>query len=292
MRRYWLLPDEEHFKYTGPDWLLHPLDSVESEVKARVLLILWRAWHLRNDVIHAKGTTTIMSSAMFLSSYGESLHIANQPHVAQIDIKGKGKLKEGVHSGKTTIHRQRKHKRKKATWLAPPSGWVKINTDTAFCQRTGKASVGVVARDQKGVMILSAWRFLRHCGSPEEAEAEACLEGMCLLAVEWIRQHPIYAERDCSGLVAALHGGDESRARWAGVISEIIGLSRLLPACIFKHVGREANNVAHQLARRALEEYEWVVMRHDIPSDLRSLVNAETAGESDSPTRCNINLNH
>jgi hypothetical protein len=140
MRRYWLLPDEEHFKYTGPDWLLHPLDSVESEVKARVLLILWCAWHLRNDVIHAKGTTTIMSSAMFLSSYGESLHIANQPHVAQIDIKGKGKLKEGVHSGKTTIHRQRKHKRKKATWLAPPSGWVKINTDTAFCQRTGKAS--------------------------------------------------------------------------------------------------------------------------------------------------------
>jgi hypothetical protein len=100
-----------------------------------------------------------MGSTMFLSSCGESLHIANQTHGAQIDTKGKGKLREGAGPGKTTIHRQHEHKQKQDTWLAPPSGWVKINTDAAFCQGTGRASVGVVASKQKDEVILSAWRF-------------------------------------------------------------------------------------------------------------------------------------
>jgi hypothetical protein len=55
---------------------------------------------------------------------------------------------------------------------------------------------------------------------------------------------------------------------------------------------RDANNIAHQLAKRALERHEWMVMRNDIPADLRSLVTAETAGEAGFPNRCNPNLNH
>jgi hypothetical protein len=76
------------------------------------------------------------------------------------------------------------------------------------------------------------------------------------------------------------------------VIVEILGLSQLLPSCIFQRVERDANNIAHQLAKRALERHEWMVMRNDIPADLRSLVTAETAGEAGFPNRCNPNLNH
>jgi hypothetical protein len=38
--------------------------------------------------------------------------------------------------------------------------------------------MGVIARDHQGATILSAWRSIHHCGLPEEAEAEACLEGI------------------------------------------------------------------------------------------------------------------
>jgi hypothetical protein len=39
---------------TGPDWLMILLSSldVDEELKAKMLLF-WRLWHMRNDVIHA-----------------------------------------------------------------------------------------------------------------------------------------------------------------------------------------------------------------------------------------------
>jgi hypothetical protein len=36
------LPEENHFVYTGPDWLLLLLSSVSPHVKANILMMLWR----------------------------------------------------------------------------------------------------------------------------------------------------------------------------------------------------------------------------------------------------------
>jgi hypothetical protein len=102
MRHHWQLPDEEQFKYSGPDWLLHFLSSVASEVKARIVLLLWHAWDLRNDVVHAKGMATIMGSANFLVSYEESINTVTRPLADQHDVKGKGRMKDGGGPAKTT----------------------------------------------------------------------------------------------------------------------------------------------------------------------------------------------
>jgi hypothetical protein len=53
-----------------------------------------------------------------------------------------------------------------------------MNSDMAFCPITGRLSIGVIGRDAKGNVLLLVWQFLRHCGSPKEAEATACLEGI------------------------------------------------------------------------------------------------------------------
>jgi hypothetical protein len=75
-------------------------------------------------------------------------------------------------------------------------------------------------------------------------------------------------ETNCSSLVSSVCGGGADGAMWAATVSEIIGISRLLPECIFQHVGREANRVVHQLAKKAQEEKEWTVMRQDFPPDV------------------------
>jgi ribonuclease HI len=74
----------------------------------------------------------------------------------------------------------RRHRR-----IAPPEGWVMLYTDAGFRHHTGEASTGVVVRDNQRKVLLSAWRSLKHVASMEDAETEACLEGLCLVA-EWI----------------------------------------------------------------------------------------------------------
>jgi hypothetical protein len=75
---------------------------------------------------------------------------------------------------------------KKITWELPPEGWAKLNMGTGFCDDTRNAGIGVAIRDHRGRVLLSAWSFISHCGSPEIAEAEACLQGIRLVA-EWVR---------------------------------------------------------------------------------------------------------
>jgi hypothetical protein len=41
MRKIWILSDEEHVRYTCPDWLLMLLRSFAAEAKAYTLLLLW-----------------------------------------------------------------------------------------------------------------------------------------------------------------------------------------------------------------------------------------------------------
>jgi hypothetical protein len=123
-----------------------------------------------------------------------------------------------------------------------------------FCPQTQTASTGVVAHDWDGNIIQTAWRIPSHCGSPLEAEAEACLDEV-RLASEWVHQ-PVQFEADYLSLVKAIKGGGGDWAPWGGIISKIISTSNLLLACKFDHVRREANEVAHILARRGLQTKE------------------------------------
>jgi hypothetical protein len=72
MRRCWKLPHEQTLRYTGKDWLLICLNSVDDATKAKTLLLLWRAWHLRNDIVHNQGRETIESSVAFLQVYSST----------------------------------------------------------------------------------------------------------------------------------------------------------------------------------------------------------------------------
>jgi hypothetical protein len=75
MRKHWVLPDELQFRCSGTDWLLSILSSADSDIMAKILMLLWRAWHRRNDMIHEHGKATVLGSVQFLISYGKSLNL-------------------------------------------------------------------------------------------------------------------------------------------------------------------------------------------------------------------------
>jgi hypothetical protein len=52
----------------------------------------------------------------------------------------------------------------------PTAGKAKVNVDASFILGNGQASVGILARNDKGEIIFSAARMLVGCNSAEEAE--------------------------------------------------------------------------------------------------------------------------
>jgi hypothetical protein len=86
-------------------------------------------------------------------------------------------------------------------WSPPPVGFFKINVDASFVESIREASVGVVARDADGEVIVSSWDFIGACKSVEEAELRACIAGFYI----GISLHnPIILETDCAFVAATL----------------------------------------------------------------------------------------
>ena len=69
-------------------------------------------------------------------------------------------------------------------------------------EASGEVSVGVIARNEDGQVVFSAWRYFDKCGSAAEVEALACVEGL-QRAVHW-GVTPIVVETDCARIVSAL----------------------------------------------------------------------------------------
>uniref|UniRef100_A0ACD5XW65 Uncharacterized protein n=1 Tax=Avena sativa TaxID=4498 RepID=A0ACD5XW65_AVESA len=134
MRRIWELPTEKDFSYTGKDWLLHLLSRSDDSMRSRILLLLWRSWHLRNDVVHEKGNATVASAVAFLRSY----HHDSRHNPSNSDTKGKRPAEAAPLA--SSIPAASPHR-----WAAPPVDWVKLNTDGAFRLNSRGGGAGAAA---------------------------------------------------------------------------------------------------------------------------------------------------
>jgi hypothetical protein len=264
MRNHWSLPPEHMFMQDSHEWLLMLLSLVNKDSKARILLLLWHSWHLRNDVIHGRGLATVKGFVELLSSHATSLNIISGIRGQEPSAKGKEVVWKGAIS--TSMPHVDQEVQEPQCWCPPLEGWVKLNTDVGFCQHTGQASIGIIVWDSHGSVLLSAWRSIRHGGGADQAEAEACLQGICLV-VEWIKQ-PVCVESDCATLIQAINRKEADHSRWAGIIKEIQATGNQLPGCLFSHIKREANQVAHELSQRELRREQVVVMRFWVPPNL------------------------
>ncbi len=259
MKAYWHIPSEKKLEYTGTDWLLVLLDSLSPTHKAQLLLLFWRAWHIRNDAVHAQGREEVAGSCCFLRTYCDILF-----PIQQNDIVNKGKGIIGVNN----LNVLGKDKSVRVAWEKPEPGWAKINVDGAFIAESGQARIGVIIRDSAGLPLLSSWRTVTRVCSAEEVELLACNEGL-KLALEWIRM-PDILESDCVTAINMLSVKSSDKSRWHALITEVKGMMCLLQDVKLRKVGRGCNMVDHELAQLARRLNSCAVWRFDAALCIRT----------------------
>jgi hypothetical protein len=181
MRGIWDLPDEGLVTPNGREWLLHLLAVIPEVQRAMLLMILWRIWHVHNEITHGKDMPPVEGSKRFLASYLDSLLMIKQDPKAD---PVKGKMVLSYDQGFSKLPRELGgRQREGAKWEAPTEGMVKLNTDGSFVN-SEEAGAGMVLRDHKGVVIAAAAQYLTNCADALKAEL-AAIEGGLALALNW-----------------------------------------------------------------------------------------------------------
>ncbi|WCJ43858.1 hypothetical protein M5689_024567 [Euphorbia peplus] len=129
------------------------------------LIIMWWLWFRRNKWVHDKiwldSSLVIEKVDAFISDYHQAIdyHTHINPS-SQIPSYG------GLDSIKI--------------WYPPSNGVVKVNCDAAWGDNGLICRVGIIARDNKGLMLASAGVPIDPCLLVEAAELQAIFHGLNL----------------------------------------------------------------------------------------------------------------
>jgi ribonuclease HI len=162
-----------------------------------------------------------------------------------------------------------------ARWIKPNSREVKLNVDASFTHDLHAGALGAVLRDFEGKNLAGRMVYLSHVGSSQMAEALAMKEGLALANEMGVSN--LIAESDSLETVEACSGDQQWHNESAAIFADCVDLVASIGNVSFAQCPREANMVAHNLAREcfsAMSNCNWV---DDPPSFiLESLVNDVT----------------
>lgn len=255
MRAYWKIPKESEFIYTGEDWLQLLLFSQPEEVRTKIMLIMWQAWSLRNNVVHGDGKDTVAGSVQYL------LRLHDDLLLAECDPADAGdKNKHSLFPGKAYMASVPVSN----LWAAPPPGKAKLNVDAAFLEESGEA--------WGGHAFLSVGRRLTRCNSAQEAEGAAVVLELTEFS-KFFNGHVIL-ETDCAGLGRVLQAKETGRSACYATLADAKTLLSGFAQTEISIINRGKNKLAHELAATARRSGDFLLVA-DVPMNSRVVMRDE-----------------
>ncbi|KAE8795856.1 protein transport protein sec24 [Hordeum vulgare] len=259
MKAHWSLPDRTMIKWTGTEWLFQLLEEAPASIRSRILMILWRSWFVRNELLHGNVPPPLDVSCSFLQSYHNTFTQISRS-VDEI-IKGKSPVAMDPICGTVkSVSRE--------PWPPPLAGMVALSIDGSYRASDGSACSGMIPRTRTGEVVFAAYRKLFHCNDALEAELQALLEGIKLTTEH--SEAPIMIQSDCVAAINAIKDTSLDNSAYGHMIQEI---KFLLSDRIFipVKVSRAQNRVADCLAnfgRSGDSTACWLGRSPPIASDL------------------------
>lgn len=235
-------------EWRGYSWILNLSDQLEAEDRVIFLMMLWRIWHVRNELFHGKPAVPANVSQRFISSYISSLlEIKQHPHANP--SKGKHIVQ---HRRPARPPSPPKPSPGIFSWVKPPTGWMKLSIDGSFVSKEKPEGIGAVLRNYEGKLIFAACGVLHSCGSALEAELMTCKEGL-IMALQWTLL-PIIVVTDCVEILSMIHPKKDVRSELAFTVREVVNLLSGSREIVINKVHRDQVRDSHMLANKGRNE--------------------------------------
>ena len=269
MREVWDLPRDDMVRPDGHEWLLQILARQTETQRSLLLMLLWRIWHVHNELTHNKPAPPAESSRRFLCSYMDTLMYIKQHPTADV-VKGKETVSY------ISVSNQDKHmgdgrKKIRKKWQPPEEGRMKLNVDGAYAN-DGTAGAGMILRDYTGAVIFAASRQIRVGIDALDSELATMEEGLAL-ALHWTPD-AFTLESDCVEAIKLLDVRSPNASIYASRISVIRELIRERDIQVAQ-ISRDANKASHELARLGRVQGRTAVWLRNYPPEIAEAICAD-----------------
>jgi ribonuclease HI len=223
------------------DFIFNICCHESEQVAGKMAMLLWTIWQNRNNIVWNDNKLNARQVGLQAAQAWNEwamvqgfLEDQQQPLVLQQQTAPVAQQQAG-----SVMHQ----------WQPPLPGYLKCNVDASFYNTARGTGGGWCLRDHRGRFILAGTYFINERLNTMEGEAIALKEAICEVRQRGF-SHIIF-ESDSKIVVDAITTTHVGTSEFSAVISHIKSLLLLCPNFEVKFVKRQANMVAHSLARAA-----------------------------------------
>ncbi|KAA3465129.1 reverse transcriptase [Gossypium australe] len=134
----------------------------------------------------------------------------------------------------------------------------------------GKSVLGVIARNNEGLVMAACTYPWDNTPDPITTEARACLQA--IIMAEEMGFQEICVEGDSLTIIKKVNSLEDDRSKISNLIKEIRGRLPKFRATSSRHIFREANRAAHEMAREGNKYDEPRYWVEEAPTPVKRLV--------------------
>ena len=155
-------------------------------------------------------------------------------------------------------------------WKPPPPGMVKVNFDGAIFSTQSSAGLGMVVRDQAGLVLATLSQKIPLPTSVETVEVIAARRAL-IFALE-LDFESVMVVGDSEIIINTIREKTLLSSNLGHILEDIHVLSCSFSSISFHHIKRMGNCVAHRLARRSFCN-PLLVWMEEVPPDIVDVYN-------------------
>ncbi|XP_021770427.1 uncharacterized protein LOC110734567 [Chenopodium quinoa] len=225
-------------------------ERIGKEELTKVATLCWAAWRCRNMAMFEESSPNAVMLATNFCKWSED-HFVYKQRVQHTTV---------VNSSLSTTR-----------WVCPPTGMFKLNVD-AHVAGGGNARLGVVIRDEAGTIALTATKRVV-ASDVATLEARAVRFGMNV-ALRF-NFGCLWVESDSLIVINSVEANRGGITPLCLVITDILKIRVLFNVCVFSHVKRNGNSVAHLVARGEMGCESELIRLDSFPQSVVTLANLD-----------------